>query len=108
MKDIIAERKLFYALKGTKDLKEFSIKISQPFLVDKNYQECTTNDDNCTACKVIVEGIDELDFVPYGDGNYFGIDGVQALNIATNIEPIIKWISKQYDVYWSIDEPYFG
>lgn len=107
MNDIIAERKLFYATKGSNDLKAFSIKISKPFLVDSEYKESKKNDDNCTACNVMVEGITELDFIPYGNGSKFGIDSIQAINIATNIEPLIKWISKQYDVYWDINEPYF-
>jgi hypothetical protein len=107
MNDFIAERKLFYAAKGTNDLKEFSIKISKPFFVDSAYKKSKTNDDDITGCNVIVEGITDSDFIPYADGNNYGIDSVQAINIASNIEPLIKWISKQYDVYWNIDEPYF-
>lgn len=37
----------------------------------------------------------------------YGIDGFQALDIASNIESYLKILSKKYDLYWLCGEPYF-
>ncbi len=100
MKSIIAVRKLYYSIKGISNLSEFTIKISMPYHAnefDKNDQPSQ----DCYACDISIEGINEPGFTVYG------MDSVQAINIATNLEPFIKRLSKKYDIYWVDHEPYF-
>ena len=77
-------------------------------MVDSEYKPSDSIDGICTACDIVIEGLDEQLYKPYGKGQVFGIDSVQAINLATNLEHILHWINKQFDVYWEPGEPYFG
>lgn len=96
----IAERKLQFSTKGDSVLKEFSIRISEPFPVDQGTVSFPVGE-GCFGCHVIVEGLDEI----YPD--VYGADSLQAVNLASNVEPFLKRLHKKYDIYCMDGEPYF-
>lgn len=100
MEKFIAERKLQYSTKGDSVLKEFSIRISEPFLVDQSTVNFPVGK-GCFGCHVIVEGLDET----YSD--VYGVDSLQAVNLASDMEPFLKRLQKKYDIYWMDGDPYF-
>jgi hypothetical protein len=97
----IAERKLLYALKGSKERKDLTVRISQPYLVESGSVNFTVAD-GTGGCSVEFQGIDE----DYLDEVY-GADLLQALQLATDIEPTLRRLSKKYDLYFPSGEPYF-
>jgi hypothetical protein len=48
-----------------------------------------------------MKGLDEHSF------DVYGTDSLQAVNLASNIEAIIKRLSDEYDFFWATGEPYF-
>jgi hypothetical protein len=100
MKTYIAERRLFYSEKGADTRKGFVIRISVPYTVDEKSLGYVAGD-GFSACDVDIDGLDEEHTTVYGT------DSVQALNLATNLEPYLNRLQKKYDLYWSDGEPYF-
>ncbi|WP_372720329.1 hypothetical protein [Immundisolibacter sp.] len=58
-------------------------------------------DDDMAVCHVEFNGLDEHNF------NVYGMDSLQAVNMASNIEAVLERLSKKYDFYWPSGEPYF-
>ena len=54
-----------------------------------------------SVCHVDMEGLDEHSF------DVYGTDSMQAVNLASNIESVIKKLSAKYDFFWATGEPYF-
>ncbi len=98
----ISERKLYYCEKGAKSLKPFIIKVTVPFLVET----CggVKAPKGMMACQVDLFGIESVE----NKLIRHGVDGIQALNIATNLEPLISRLNKKFDIFWEPGEPYFG
>ena len=100
MPDFIAQRTLLYSEKNTSQLKRMTLKLSQPFYISEDMDEYPCKD--CFACKVYVEGIDIRD-----DLISYGADEFQAINLATDVDSLIKRMSKYYDFFWEEGESYF-
>ena len=101
MKKFIAERRLLYSSKGDDDRKELVVRIGIPYIVE----EGTVN----FPIDVIVAGC-HLEFEGLSDESQeiYGVDTLQAINIASDIESDLKRLEKKYDLYWANGEPYFG
>ena len=54
-----------------------------------------------SKCHVEFEGLNEHSF------DVFGTDSLQAINLASNIEVVLKRLSEEYDFFWATGEPYF-
>ena len=100
MKRFIARRNLMYALKGSNIKKEFSVGICAPFKELSDYKDIINNDD-FYGCIIMFSGINEPEEVVYG------MDSLQAINLASNVEAILTRLGKKYDIFWSTGEPYF-
>jgi len=101
MEHFIAERSLLYSQKGSSDRYEFNVRINEPRLV--NQGEVNFEFSPGTAvCKIEFNGLPE-NLVE----EVFGADSIQALSLATNIDPYLKRLQKEYDWYWIDGEPYF-
>lgn len=96
----IAERKLLFSEKNSKSRKEVTIKISEPFVVTAN-DVTLPGDGTMCGCRVEIVGLDEPEF------NLYGMDSLQAIQIASDIDSLIKRLSDRYDFFWSTGEPYF-
>ena len=107
MKKWVAQRKLLYSLKGSDIRRELLIRISEPYLVEEGMVNFAFAEDTA-GCTVEFIGIDAGEV--YEEENVhetYGIDSLQALEIAINIEPTLKRISKKSDLYFPTGEPYF-
>ena len=96
----IAERKLLFSDKNALSRKEMTIKISEPFVLTKNDVKFSVDGVMC-GCRVEIVGLDEPGF------NLYGMDSLQTINIASDVEPLIKRLSEKYDFFWMTGEPYF-
>ena len=96
----IAERKLLFSSKSSDSTGTVTIKISEPFIATKENSSIPA-DGVVSGCIVVIDGIDEPEFCLYGT------DSLQAISLASNIDPLIKTLSNRYDFYWSDGNPYF-
>ncbi len=100
MQKYIAERKLLYSLKGSDIKNEFTIRVGLPYRVDETMVDYPVTK-NFAGCHVQIDGLkDECSDV-------YGADSIQALSLATNLEPFLKRLQKKYDLFWASGEPYF-
>ena len=102
MKAIIAKRILLYSLKGSDIRNKFIIRIGSPYIVDENMVEFSVGEEGLVGCRVETEGLEK----EYQHEEY-GVDEIQAINIATDVEPFLMRLKKKYDLYWPSGEPYF-
>ncbi|OUS28646.1 hypothetical protein A9Q99_11575 [Gammaproteobacteria bacterium 45_16_T64] len=96
----IAERILLFSEKKCSIRKEVRIRIGVPYPVQQDKVEFSV-DRYTSGCRVEIEGIDECGF------DLYGMDSLQAVNLASNIEPLIERLSGDYDFFWLSGEPYF-
>jgi hypothetical protein len=96
----IAQRKVFASKKGNAIKQEVVIRITEPYIVQQGDVKFPA-DGIISGCKVEIEGLDEPGFSVYG------MDSLQAINIASNIEPLLQRLSEDYDFFWISGEPYF-
>ncbi len=100
MEKFIAERKLQYSEKGSDIRKNFSIRISAPYPVDERKVEFPIKE-GFSGCSIYIDGLGET--LP----DVYGADSLQAVNLASNVEPFLERLQKKYEIYWSSGEPYF-
>ena len=101
MEKSIAERELLYSLKGESTRKKLVVRIRAPYLIEEN----TVNFEfppGAAACKIEFDGLPKS-LVE----EVHGVDSIQALALATDIDPFIKGLEKKYDLFWSSGDPYF-
>jgi len=101
MENYIAERELLYSLKGDYAKKKFVVRISAPYLIKEgsvNFQFHS----GAAACKIEIDGLPQS-FVE----EVYGVDSIQALAMATDVDPYLKGLEKKYDLYWLSGDPYF-
>ncbi len=91
MKQSIAERKLFYRSKGSSNHMELTIRIGIPY-IDEN---------GMAKCPIEWDGL----FENYADIG--GVDLLHALQLASDVDSMLKKLQHKYDFYWSTGEPYF-
>ena len=101
MTEWVAERRLLYAAKGSPKRQELIIRVGKPYLV----QSGTVNfpvAEGTAGCSVEFAGLEEVDV-----GETYGADLLQALQLAADVEPVLKRLSQKYDFYFQPGEPYF-
>ena len=97
----IAERCLFFSAKGESERKRLVIRVFAPRLVDPASAPFEVAD-RTAVCTVKFDGItDET------QGDTYGADSLQALQLAIDIDPILKRLSERYDFYFPTGETYF-
>jgi len=100
MTKYIAERRLFYSAKGSNERKELIIRLGTPYQVQEGTVSFPVGG-GVVGCHIELDGLDEK--CP----EVYGADSLQAINIASNLEPFLKRLQKKYDLYWLSGEPYF-
>ena len=101
MSEIIAERRLSWARKGDNSRSDFFIRIRTPVVVEPGSVDFPVSE-GTGACSIEFSGFPE----DVSDTVY-GADTVQALQLAADIDPILKRLSDRYDIYFPTGEPYF-
>ena len=107
MKKWIAQRDLRYSLKGKDVRSELVIRISEPYLVKEGSVNFAVAE-GTAGCTVEVIGLKAGEaFENENVHEIYGADSMQALELASNIEPLLKRLSKKYDIYFPTGELYF-
>lgn len=101
MMKTMAKRILLYSLKGSDIRNKFLIRIGSPYIVDQDMVEFPIGE-GLVGCRVETEGLEK----EYHHEVY-GIDEIQAINIASDLEPFLTRLQKKFDLYWPSGEPYF-
>ena len=96
----IAERKLLVSEKTSDTTREVIIKISEPFIATEENASFPV-DGVASGCHVEIVGLEEPGF------DMYGMDSLQAINLASNIEPLLERLSDKYNFFWITGEPYF-
>lgn len=96
----IADRKLLCSKKNNHVTEEITIKIGNPYIVQQGDVKFSA-DGVVAGCHVEIDGIDESGY------DLYGMDSLQAINLASNIEPLLERLSTKYDFFWLTGEPYF-
>jgi hypothetical protein len=96
----IAERRLLVSEKGSRKKTDVVIRITEPYSVRQDDVDFPV-DGTTSGCHVEIDGLD----VPAFD--VYGMDSLQALSIASNIESLVKRLSDKFDFFWATGEPYF-
>lgn len=96
----IAERELLYSLKGEEIRKKVVVRISAPYLVEEKSVNFKF-DPGTAGCVVELVGLDEDDL------EVIGMDSIQALAMAVDVDRYLQGFRQKYDFYWSSGEPYF-
>lgn len=104
MSNVIAKRDLFWSSKGSNVRNKFTVRVGVPFDVEQSevpFGMDWIDDTGASACAIDTDGLeDEYHHVVYG------LDEIQAVNMASNIEPMLKGLAKKYDLFWLSGEPY--
>lgn len=88
----VAERRLIAEVIATGERKTFTIRIGTPYWLP---------DDDFASCPMEMDGL--LDQV----ADAKGIDLIQALHLASDIDAILKQLAIKYKFYWASGEDYF-
>jgi hypothetical protein len=97
----IAERHLLFSAKGETERKPLVIRIFTPRLIDPASVSFKVAA-GTAVCTVQFDGIpDET------QGDTYSADSLQALQLAADIEPVLKRLSMRYDFYFPSGEGYF-
>jgi hypothetical protein len=98
---LIAERHLIFSEKGKSERKPLVIRIFAPMPVDPASVSFRVAP-GTAVCSVKFDGMPEE---PVGDT--YGADTFQALQLAADIEPVLRRLSERYDFYFPTGEGYF-
>ncbi len=97
----IAERHLVFSEKGKSERKPLVIRVFAPTSVDPasvSFQVAP----GTAVCIVEFDGIPDETL-----GSTYGADSLQALQLAADIEPVLKRLAHRYDFYFPTGEGYF-
>jgi hypothetical protein len=97
----IAERHLTFSEKGKSERKPLVIRVFAPMLVDPDSVSFQVAP-GTAVCSVEFDGIPDETL-----SSTYGADSLQALQLAADIEPVLKRLSDHYDFYFPTGEGYF-
>ena len=97
----IAKRKLLCSLVDSKDKSELLVRIGAPYIVEPSSVSFAVIPET-SGCTVEITGAD----VQITETAY-GADLIQALQLASDVDPILRRVSKTHDLFFGDGEPYF-
>ncbi len=101
MSEFIAERELMYSRKDIGEKHTFVIRIGTPYIVKQDMVDFPIGD-GVIGCHLETNGLEE-DIIQ----EVYGVDGIQALDLAANIDPFLKRLNRKYNLYWPNGDEYF-
>lgn len=97
---IIAERELIFSYKGENVRHKLTVQVHLPVKVNPTEAGFDVGP-GTASCRVEFNGLDEPPYIAHG------ADGLQALEFAVNIDPILRSMQKKYSFYFTSGEDYF-
>lgn len=101
MSEWIAERRLLVAKKGDDKRVDLVVRIGRPYAVEPGSVNLDVGD-GVAGCTIEIIGLDS-EFRE----EVYGADLLQALQLAANIDPLLKRYKKKYEFFFPSGEPYF-
>jgi hypothetical protein len=96
----VAERRLLCSRKNSNLRAEVVFRLGSP-RATKGLNSAGLADGEMFECEVGIAGLEAPSV------KYFGMDSVQALQLAADLDPLIRRLSIRYDFFWLTGEPYF-
>lgn len=96
----IAYRELICSHKKTHVTKKIIVKISEPYTATQDQVDFPV-DGIISGCHVEIDGIEEA------GADFFGMDSLQAINIASNIDPYLERLRNKFEFFWLNGDAYF-
>ena len=97
----IAERQLLFSAKGESERRPLVIRMFAPRPVEPGSVSFDVAE-GTAVCTVEFDGLPAE-----AQGDIYGADSLQALQLAADVEPVLKRLSKHYDFYFPTGEGYF-
>lgn len=97
---VVARRELRYSIKGESARYPFEVLIYKPIRLKPGDLNFPLNE-GAASCKIEFKGLDECGHVTHG------ADTLQALELAVNVDPILRRMAEKYDFYFGTGEDYF-
>jgi hypothetical protein len=99
--DFVAERRLRFGAKGSDERVDIVVRVGAPFIVEEGTVDFPV-DGEISGCFVEILGLPkEVREI------YYGADQLQALQLAANIDPLLRRFERQFDFFFCTGEPYF-
>ena len=90
--EVIAHRKILYSPKGIQERKILTIQLGKPYWIESR---------DMAGCPVIWDAIHDATL------EIIGADLLQAVHLASDIDPWLRDLSQSYDFFFVDGEPYF-
>lgn len=98
--DQIAQRDLLFSKKGSSTKMELRVRIGLPRVVDRTSTGVLL-DPGSAVCTIVFEGLGIKDIEVHG------VDSLQALAQAVEIDKYLRGMTKNFDFFWPSGEAYF-
>ena len=99
--DFVAERRLRYCAKGSDERIDLVVRVGAPFVVEEGTVDFPVDGEISGCCVEIIGLPKEVREITYG------ADQIQALQLAINIDPLLKRFENRFDFFFYTGEPYF-
>lgn len=93
-------REIYFSNKNDNAKRKLLVSIKGPYLIQEGDVDFKF-DEGTSKCTIEFEGLEEL------NNDVYGVDGLHALSLAVDIDPILKSVSSKYNFYWNDGSPYF-
>ena len=100
--EAVATRELEFSPKGETARSPLTIEVFKPFQLQPG-QVSFNFAPGTSGCRVEFKGLGTSKF----NSIFYGADLLQALQLATDIDPILRRINKEYELYFLDGESYF-
>jgi hypothetical protein len=101
MSQCIATRKLLFSPRGSNVRQPFEVQVLAPRELQSGEVEFEFSE-GTAVCVVQLEGL------PASlSERMYGADSLQALQLASDVEPLLRRLSKKYDLFFPSGESYF-
>lgn len=100
-KRTIASRRLLYSPVGESEKRNLTIRIVGPYLLVRGSVGFAF-DEGAAGCDI------EFDGLPLEVISVYGSDAIQALALATDVDPYLRGLNRKYHFFFETGEPYFN
>jgi hypothetical protein len=101
MNQYIAQRKLLFSEKGSQQKFAVTVQLTAPHELAEGEVDFQFSS-GTAVCTICFKGLPKVK-----PEQVYGADTLQALQLASNVEPILKRLSNSYDIYFPTGESYF-
>jgi len=97
----IAKRELAYSIRGSNERRSLIIRIFEPFEVQEGTVDFEV-DAGVAGCTWEMDGLPEKP-----TDTVYGADSLQALQLAIDVDGVLRSLRKKYEFYFPCGEQYF-